>query len=652
MVWQKQKTHKAAEYKVLSIDDAGHGGLNVQELDYTLPLNQSPLMMNMMVKNGVFGKRYGQVTVHEFEDPIYAMKEYADELYLHVGTKIVKYDPATDTLTEILNNEALTKKGVFINYNKHLYYLCNNTFFQYDGTTAEEVEAYSPDVCINRTPDGSYSDIIEDYNRLGAGYKNTFNGDGSSTSYKVMIPKETDDDTTGLDSTPIRAEIDGVEYVEGDGTGKIASVNRSNGTITFNSAPSRGTNNVVITAYKTFEKYENSIKGCKYWAVYGGQNNSRLFLGGNGSATYYFSDVFNAGYFPETNYAVVGNSEKDITGFGAQYNNLIVFKPTEIYAIGYQFGTDTTGEEKAMFFTTQINVDMGCDMPETIQFIDNRLTWGHSQWGICTLCSTVIEDERNVRVISRNINGGYRQNGLLQEPNLKDAIAFSYEGKYVVCSNDTPTSGYEYTWVDSDGNKIQIPKRGYHAYAWDYTNSPYSTSERISPDDAAMRLAWYYWTNVKVDCCQVMDRIFYYGRDNRLCRFSYVLDDFDDTPIESFYQTPLMDFGAYNMLKTIKKVFFEVRGDTPSYTMIKYITDESPGGEADPESLIINEHLWDSFSWSAFGWSFATYAKTFARKCSIKKVNLFAIGLCNVQKSRDMTLSGIRAEYTMVKEIK
>lgn len=657
MAWKSQKSHEPAQYKILDISEPGYGGLNIQDLDYTLPLNQSPRMLNMMVKNGAFGKRYGQKLIKSFGSRIYNITEYKDEMYMHIGTSIVKYDPINDVTTTIITDAGLNEKGTFINYNKFLYYLCNRKFFQYNGTEGQEVEPYCPDVCINRTPDGSYSDIIEDYNRLGAGYKNTFNGDGTSSVYKVMIPKQDDSDTTGLDSTPIKVEIDGHDYVEGDSSGKITAVDRTTGEITFDSAPSHGQNNVVITAYKTFQQYEESITKCKYWAVYGGQNNSRLFVGGNGTATYYFSDVFNASYFPETNYAVVGNAEKDITGFGAQYNNLIVFKPSEIYALDYQYGQDTTGEEKAMFFTTQVNVDIGCDVPGSIQFIDNRLTWCHTNYGVLTLCSTVIEDERNVRVVSRNINGGYRIDGLLAEANLKDAASVQYEGKYIIFCN-TPASNGTIATYEDDGVTYSVNDKGGHAYMWDYTNAPYSTSERINVDTAAKQTAWFKWNNVFADTILVLNRKVYYsyGNSGNLLAFT---DGFDDEvdgngkkPIVSYYRTPMMDFGAYHMLKTVKRAFFEVRADTACNIHIIYITDENPNGEQDPEDISVSVGLWRTFEWSTFGYTLFNFAKTFARKCSIKKITLVGIEFVNNEVSRDMSLSGVRCEYTLVKEIK
>lgn len=620
MVWQSQKKHSPAVYRLLEMNEPGFGGLNIQDLDYTLPLNQSPKMLNMMVNNGAFGKRYGQKIVHTFESDIKNIGKYKNTLYIHVGNKLIKYDD--DTETTIFENENLAKKGIFINYNKMLYFLNGDIFLQYDGTTCSPIEPYIPDVLINMKPDGSYADVIEDYNRLGGGFKNNFNGDGTSKNYFIRIPKQDDDDVTGLDPTEVKITVDTTELKENTDF----TVNRETGEVTFNTAPAKGQNNVVITAYKAYKKYTDSIMNCKHYAVYGGQNNSRLFLAGNGTATYYFSGVFDATYFPETQYAVVGNSEDDITGFGAQYNVLVVFKPTEMYALQYQFTTDSNGEEKALFYSAQINVDMGCDMPDTIHYVDNRLTWGSTQWGVCTLCSTVIEDERNVRVISRNVNGGYREDGILAEENLKDALAVNFEGRYILCIND-------------------------NAYAWDYTNAPYNSTDRLSPDESAKRIAWFKWDNFGISCYKVLERVIYYGKGANLCTFTHDYNDFGE-PIHSYYQTPMLDFSAFQSLKTIKKAFFQVRGDTPCHISIKYITDENPEGESDPEDIDIPAKLWDGFGWTKFGWSIVSYAKTFARKCSVKKVMLFGMLLSNEELNRNMSLTGIKCEYTVVKEIK
>lgn len=601
-----------AAYRTLEVRQPGFGGLNIEDLEYQLDISQSPDMLNMMVKNGSFGKRYGQKLLHTFADPILAISKYSDILYIQSGESIWSWDGTT--ATAVYTDPLITDKGIFIAFNRLLYFLNGNVYLEFDGTTWTPAVPYEPDICINRKPDGSYSDLIDDYNRLGAGFKNTFNGDGSSTEYVL-----TDDN---LDATTVKAEVGTTELTEGTDF----TVDRTEGKVTFNTAPASGQNNVVITAYKTEQAYIDSIMNNKYWATYGGQNNSRLFLAGNGNSTYYFSDVFDGTYFPETNYATIGNGEEDITGFGAQYNVLIVFKPTEMYAVSYSYTTDSNGDYVAQFVSAQVNVEMGCDMPDTIMYIDNRLTWGSTQWGICTLCSTVIEDERNVRIVSRNINGGNRSAGMLQETNLKNAVGINFEGKYIVVTNST-------------------------AWVWDYTIAPFSTSDRVTVDTAAKNTAWFKWDNMPITHAVVMNRELYYSRDNKLCMFTYTYDDFGEA-IPAHFMTPMWDFGTYENLKTVKWIYIQTRGDTPSITQLKYITDEDTDGEQEPRDLIVNTRLWGSFQWGIWGWTTASYAAVFARKCRVKKFNLMGIYFWNDQADRDMTLSGLRLQYTIVKRYK
>ena len=115
-----------------------------------------------------------------------------------------------------------------------------------------------------------------------------------------------------------------------------------------------------------------------------------------------------------------------------------------MYSISYYYDADNM----ARFDSRVINAYMGCDIPGSIQLVDNRLTWAHTRFGVLVLQSTVIEDERNVNVISRNINGGRRAPGLLAEQNLRNAISVVFQGKYFLIVNN-------------------------NAYVWDYLGTPY-----------------------------------------------------------------------------------------------------------------------------------------------------------------------------------
>ena len=67
-----------------------------------------------------------------------------------------------------------------------------------------------------------------------------------------------------------------------NGTVPDYTFDATKGTVTFSSAPVKGNNNVIITAYKTNDEYLNTVINCKYFKPYGGNSNSRLFVAGGG----------------------------------------------------------------------------------------------------------------------------------------------------------------------------------------------------------------------------------------------------------------------------------------------------------------------------------------------------------------------------------
>ena len=167
----------------------------------------------------------------------------------------------------------------------------------------------------------------------------------------------------------------------------------ANGKVIFTEAgkPPAGQNNVEIKAYKTDAESIAKIMGCKYMIAYGGENNSRLFMGGNGTGKYYYSDALDHTYFPEQNYNIAGSDSSEITGFGEQYNILAVFNEEATFGVTYSFVNG-----KVSFPQTTINPDIGCDCPGTIELVNNRLTWLNSKKGPVLMVSTANEDERNI----------------------------------------------------------------------------------------------------------------------------------------------------------------------------------------------------------------------------------------------------------------
>ena len=598
---------KQTDMQEFTIDQPGVGGLNIADIEYNTLVTQSPDMLNMMYRNGTLAKRFGQVALHTFDETVYAMAKYQNDLYIHSGDTIFKYVISTGETTTV-KEDMPKQKGMFINFNRYLYYLCNKVFWQYDGTTWKEVEPYAPDVVINRKPDGSEADTIEDYNRYGNAFKNTFNGDGTSKEYHL-----TDKD---LDEVTPKITVDEKELASDQ-----FSVNYETGVVTFTTAPSKGQNNVVITAYKTDGDTSDILMSCTCWKNYGGANNSRLFLAGNGKSMYYYSEVFDASYFPENNYATVGNPEEDIVGFGDQYDTLIVLKPHEMSSVNYS----SDDEGNFTFSSKIVNTEMGCDCPNSIQLLDNRLTWLSTVFGACCLESTYIEDERNVNAISRNVNGNEERKGLLNEEDLTECVCFKFDGRYFICC----PSG--------------------HCYMWDYTNSPWSRNG--DPDGSALKLAWFLFDNFYFTCALENDKQLFYGRSNQLCMLSLdVFTDFNQT-VSCHYQTPILTMSQIDYYKQFKYLSVLTRGDMASTIKIYYMTEEDDRID-EPLPIRIYGRLWKWFNWSTFGYTIAIFGRTVTRRMNIKKFMQLGIMFYNDEHDSNLALSVIKIRWRPMKFIR
>ena len=724
MVWQQQQTHKQPEYKTLNIDRPGFGGLNIKDLDFMLRPQESPKMKNMMVKNSVFKKRYGQKRIHsvtwqyadaqtwnshrpvmfEFHEKLYIMHQtmVAEHKYMFAiscwdganftrvleldgtdtvnGTVLYKPDPETGTAyydaVSYEKNATIYNTGFFFVSDGTLY--CIASYPGYDGhsfggkffrfyvfaklneeTGMFEFQAmddmYVPTVAINTKPDTSYFDVdgMDEFNILCPRARIEYNGDGSSTTYK--IPQILLDES----SLGYAIEVEINETVVSPSTYTV-----SYGSVVFNTAPANGQNNVAITVTTTatgegaFAQYAYAdlaaeIFGGQFSTPFGGTNNSRLFVSGS-SHRYYYSEVNDPSYFPAVNYGVAGYDGEKITGFGHHYKDLIVFKANSIYTLKYQYGADSNGDMKGLIYSQPVNLEIGCDAPNTIRKINNRLTWLSTKYGVCTLVSTVLEDERNVCVVSRNIERGERQVGLLDEAN-EYAFAQDFDGKYILFNNVKSRAP-----VEGVATKDCYPTLS-QVYVWDYAIAPFFLSERQSAEDSARNTSWFMWDGFNAIAAKrfgseliTLDYRFEEDRTFGLTLNKLIEDQNDfGNPIEAYYQTPMFDFNQYGYLKTIKKIFVQCRGGITHNTQLNYLTDENEVGEQDPENLVSKSSvLWEDFTYSGFAWGETPFANTFARKCSLKKIELAGVLFSNNTTNNDMPVNGIQMLYTLVKEIK
>lgn len=628
---QSYPKFKSVPDRMLEIPQPAIGGLNLKDLEFEQEVNQSPYMLNMMYRNGSFAKRYGQAVHSTYSDKAYDAYYFNGNIFVHAGTNIYRYNSEGEHVS--VASGLPQSRGLFIVYSQKLYYLASSNFYEYNGTTFTAITPTIPEFMINCYPDGTQAgDIVDELNILGNKANWVFNSDGTSTVYQLS-----NYDSTNLINWDVNPTI------TVDDVAVSFTVQKANKTITFSTAPVRGEMNVVMTftLKSSHDEQRAEILSCKYYETYGGSQNSRLFLAGCGNSKYYYSGSYDIAYWPEGGWAKIGNTEEDITGFGKQYNILIIFKPKEIYSIVSYESTSSEGETEERFKSQVVNARIGCDAPYSIQLINNLLTWFNSNEGICTLVSTNIQDERNVRLLSRNIDrtNHFDVMGILDQTDpAVDVQSVDFDNKYF----------------------LAFPSTG-NCYVWDYEISPYHYS--ASGETPTKSLSFFLFDHFKVQqFLKANKELMFLTADTSFETSIIKLDDSfkdvdyngdgEDDAIQSYYMTPFLQFNAVEYLKNIKNIYVQCRGDTSSVIDMYYYTEENVTPEEEPESIRIGGKLWVHFHWENFQWLMVNWANTFRRKCNLKKVQMASFFFENNEPNRDLSITHIGLQYQLVKYIR
>ena len=450
-------------------------GLNLRDVEMKIGNGQSPSMQNVNLDDrGAITKRRGQAWVLPeshgtgkinglYEELFYGKTVYAWQ------TSLYAFDESTgiDSLIAIGITDA---EGGFFVFNDVLHYkngtdykLINSSFTVSDIST----NAHIPTLTVGRSPTGGGT-AYEQFNMVQPKFIDSFNGNGSATAYTLSL--------SGLDATPVIASTDGGATWDKVETTHF-TVNRTTGIVTWTAAPASGTNNVKIQPAKTVAGMADKIKHCIYSDLFGGgSQDSRIFTAGDDTYknAYYYTGLTgnpakDATYWPENNFNRIGSDAKKISGWSKLYSRLLPMKEDGIFSITYSSGTVT-------FPVTILNSQIGCDMPGSIQVIQNLPVYGNTKSGLHIVTSTLIESEKNVNQISALINGTKNlRPGLLDEDidDLKACSSFDDGRKYYICV-------------------------GSKAWVWDYEASPYGGDQD--------RLIWFFYTNINAEHWAYIDR--------------------------------------------------------------------------------------------------------------------------------------------------
>lgn len=480
----------------------------------------------------------------------------------------------------------------FFTMNDKCYIMDGVNFLVYDGTTVSAVTPYIPTITISRDPAGGGAKY-EDFNMLGKGFKDSFSADGTSTVYQLSLK--------GLDATTVTANVNGTTMNENSGF----TVNRTTGVVTFTTAPAKGTNNVIITAYKSLGK-ENQIKKCRFSTTFGGSNDTRVFVSGNPDMPEY---VFRLGLYDPT-YAPENGFYKypeKVTGFSKQYDVLIVHRSRGAHVI--QFELDGAGV--ASFPSKPINDQVGTYATKSIQIIENNPVW-LSKDGVYMLVSSNVRDERNVEHISDNVDPK-----LLREMNLDQAVSVDFDRKY---------------WIAINGN----------VYVLDYNQKSMN-----SPSGE-----WYFYNNIYASCFFEMEGYLYFGssQDGIVYRFKKSTSDTnsymdDGQPINAYWKSKPLTFGSDEHYKYVDSLYFAMKPASATSIDLYYISDRKESGLLGGKPVQFKLFDFGNMDFSNFTFIFSTFPKETKIKIKAKKITHFQLLIKNEKPNESLAVLSMGISY-------
>ena len=509
-------------------------------------------------------------------------------------------------------------RGTFFRYGDDLMYKAPGVFIRigYDGSgfTVSDVaaEAYVPTTFINTDWYTGAGDQYQPENRLStkktvwynAGLQDaeaTFSGDGSKTEFNLTsltdfhrVEEVTVDGATsanwdvvgtslvfytaptsgtnnirvyyksrvktyqlpvaGADVEILRVAVSGTET-------EAYEFNPDTGVLTFHEAPTVPVpfygNTVRITYSKPNPDAYNSVMGCPYAIVYGGDQNICIVVGGCTAQPNAFfwngnNIAMDASYWPMEHYNLGGDTEDMVTGFGKQQGYLVVFKARSIGKCEMSFttvdmsGADAVARVYIALSYTPINSKTGCDLPWSIQLVENNLVFCNTEQGIHIILDSSAAYENNVEHISAKVNGSETRRGL-----LKDVRSGG-----VVCSCDD-TSRY---WLTANG----------HVWCWDYVLSGYKDP------------SFFYFTGINaISYLTKNETVYHLDSLGRVSVFEPSFTDYG-AAYKRRYQFATQMFGSYDRLKDVVTAIFAIRMDTDSKINVTYITDYERRDDATP----------------------------------------------------------------------
>ncbi len=362
------------------------------------------------------------------------------------------------------------------------------------------------------------------------------------------------------------------------------------------------------------------IDSCNVVGLFGGKNDTRAFLSGNASfpGRDYASGLYDATYFPDSGYTVVGSDQSAIVGYHKISGYQVIIKDGKcLDATQYLRSYTLDSEGNAVFTLQQGAPGIGASSPSSFKTCRDRMLFAASD-GVYEIKSTNVEAQTNLKCLSARVRER------LRKQDLSGAVCAVLGDWYYM----------------SVGTQMYIL-------------------------DTMREMQWYFYQDLPHVLCLYTegDALYFGAADGGVYRFMAETEPnayYDNVGADAalsqaraicaYWDVPVSTLGSGYSRKSIEDVCIYLTPLRKSSVRVRYTTEYCKDALRHSEGL--GRFDFSDTDFSDFSFVASDYPVCINTRAKAKRVRVFGVRIENAQPGEGLCVSGIAVTYRENKSIK